>query len=102
MPCGHVNRWNIHTYLLHLEESSSGAHVLIQVLSGPFGQHWGLVDITNHDNVVSALLVDLVPVGLVQVGLGQGGQVQVGLVQMGLILFYMHWLKWTSNSGIHT
>ena len=62
-----------------MEQSYIGAHISIQLLSGLFGQHDGLVD------VMSFLPVHLLQVGLIQVGLVQVGLVQVGLIQVGLI-----------------
>jgi len=65
MPCGHLKALNIQAELLHLEELYAGVHVFIQVLSAPFGQNQGVV------NVMSFL--------------------PVHLVQVCLVLFYVHW-----------
>lgn len=51
---------NIHTQLQSLHESYAGPHIVVQVLSAPFGQHQALVNITDLVNVASFLLVHLV------------------------------------------
>lgn len=64
-----------------LEELYSGVLSLILVYSISFGQQQRLDDVTNYHNVASVL--------------------QICLVQLCLVVFYMHWLKPTSNSCIH-
>ena len=66
MPCAHLKWSSIHALLLRIEESYAGARIFIHILSAPFGQHRGLI------NVASFLLVHL--------------------VQVRLVVFYMHWL----------
>lgn len=76
MPCGHLKTSRIHGELLNLDDSYAGALGLSQVLGAAYAQHQGLL------NVTILLLWPVLPVCLAQ--------------------FYVHRLKQTSNSCIHS
>ena len=46
-PCSHLKCSNLHPLLLHLEESYTGVHILIQITSSPCSKQPVLFDVTQ-------------------------------------------------------